>query len=168
MKYAKARELIKTGDALLYRDHPGGGLRAIEERWIVRHGTATPYCHVGMAWVDHGRVWIIDITTRGCAPRLLSTTGPFDWAPAPRQLSDQALDYAFACFGELTYSRWRAVMGALKLLVIGASDKSECAEYFLAIMKTDGMAPTDVATPGAVADGVMQNWRVPITPVEGC
>lgn len=75
----------------------------------------------------------MDITTKGCAPRLLSTCGDFDWAPAPAVLSDKALRYAQACFGEWTYSRLQAVLGKLKRLVIGQDSRGQCAEYCLAI-----------------------------------
>ena len=40
MRYEDARGRIKTGDMLLWRDHAGGSLRGIVERWIVRHATA--------------------------------------------------------------------------------------------------------------------------------
>lgn len=165
MKYSEARDRIKTGDMLLWRDHGIGPLRPLIERWIVRHSTASPHCHVGVAWVCFGRVWVMEITTKGCAPRLLSLTGQFDWAPAPRELSESALYFAFSCFGMWVYSRWQAVLGALKRLAIGADSFGQCAEYALAIWAKDGMAPTDTATPGACADGAMQVWGVPLTTV---
>ena len=166
MKYTDARDKIKTGDMLLWRNHGGGPLRGIIERWIVAHGTATPYTHVGVAWAEHGRVWVMEITTKGCAPRLLSELGSFDWAPCPQPLTNAALEWAFGCFGEWEYSRWQAMLGALKRLVIGADNFGQCAEYALSIWARDGMAPTDTATPGACAEGAMRVWDVPITWVE--
>ncbi len=100
MQYAEARSKIKTGDMLLFRNHVGGGLRATLERWFVEHGTASPYTHVGVAWVEYGRVWCMDMTTKGCAPRLLSTCGDFDWAPSPAPLNDAGMAVAFEGFGE--------------------------------------------------------------------
>ena len=165
MKYAAARTLIKTGDMLLWRDHAGGSIRSIVERWIVRHGTADPHTHVGLAWADHGRLWVMEITTKGCAPRLLSGCGPFEWAPAPAELSESALTFAHSCFGEWTYSRWQAILGALKRLVIGSDSVGQCAEYVLSVWRLDGMAPTDTATPGSCAAGAALVWDVPLTPV---
>jgi len=167
VKYAEARSRIKTGDMLLWRDHNGGTVRSMVERWIVRHGTASPYTHVGVAWVDNGRVWVMDITTRGCAPRLLSTCLPFDWAAAPEPLSADALAYAFSCFGQWTYSRWQAVMGAAKRLTIGVDTKGQCAEYTLAIYRANGNQPTAIATPGDCADGAMLVWGIPIFTITG-
>jgi hypothetical protein len=167
MQYADAREQIKTGDMLLYRNHQGGGLRAIIERWFVSHGTASPYCHVGVAWRDGDRrLWIMDLTTKGCAPRLLSKTGAFDWAPAPAPLTDAALGYAHDCFGEWVYSRLQAVEGELDSLSIGADKKGQCAEYALSVWRASGMAPSRRATPAACADGALYTWGSSILHVE--
>lgn len=167
MKYEDARYLIKTGDMLLWRNHAGGPLRGVVERLFVTHGTASAYTHVGVAWVEYGRVWVLEITTKGCAPRLLSSLGAFDWAACPRELSPAALEWAFACFGVWEYSRWQAVLGALKRLAIGADNLGQCAEYALSIWSRDGMAPTNTATPGACADGAMSDagWGAPMTTV---
>lgn len=147
---------------LLWRNHAGGGLRAIVERWFVSHGTASPYTHIGVAWVEYGRVWIMDVTTRGCAPRILSKAGDFDWIPAPEELSTKALEFAFSGFGEFEYSRFQAVLGELGLLKIGADLQSQCAEYALTVWQASGMAPTTKVTPAACADGGMTTWAAPI------
>lgn len=166
MNYQEIRDKIKTGDMILYRNHKGGGTRSVVERWFVTHGTASPYTHVGVAWVDHERVFLMDITTRGCAPRVLSKTGSFDWVPAPKELSETALCFAFNCFGEWEYSRWQAVMGELGLLNIGKDLQGQCAEYALSIWKIDGMAPSNLATPADCADGALSVWGSSITRVE--
>lgn len=165
MKYAEARSKIKTGDMLLWTDHKGGGWRSIVERWIVRHGTASSYTHVGVAWVDNGRCWVMEITTKGCAPRLLSSVLPFDWAPAPQKLSDKALTYAFSCFGIWTYNRWQAVLGQLQRLALGQDKEGQCAEFSICVWQVDDMAPTLVATPGACAIGALAVWDSSITKV---
>lgn len=163
MDYPTARAQLKTGDMVLYRNHQGGGLRAIIERWFVTHGTASPHCHVGVAWADGDRrLWVMDITTKGCAPRLLSKTGSFDWSPAPRELSPEALAYAHDCFGEWVYSRTQAVEGELDLLDVGADKKGQCAEFAISVWRMSGMAPTLHATPAACATGAMDVWQAPI------
>lgn len=167
MKYAEARNRITTGDMLLWRDHKDGALRSIIERWIVRHGTASPYTHIGVAWADNGRVWVMDITTKGCAPRLLSECLPFDWSPAPEPLSESALNYAFSCFGVWTYSRWQAIAGAVKRLVIGVDTEGQCAEYALSVWRENGNQPSTIATPGDCADGAMEIWGSPLFNVIG-
>jgi hypothetical protein len=166
MKYEELRTKIKTGDMLLWRASKEGSLRNIIERWFVTHGTASPYSHVGTAWVEHGRVWVMEITTHGCAPRLLSSCGDFDWSPCPKELSDQALTYAFDCFGVMTYSRTQAVLGALKRLVIGNDLKGQCSEYCISIWMIDDQEPTEIATPAACAEGAMRVWNSPVYSVE--
>lgn len=166
ISYNEIRNKIKTGDMLLWRNHKQGGLRAIIERWFVEHGTASPYTHVGYAWADHNRVWVIEITTKGCAPRLLSQVGDFDWAPAPKEGSEKALNFAFSCFGVWKYSRWQAIKGQLKNLVIGADLAGQCAELAIAIWRVDGMAPTEYATPADCAYGAMVKWGSPVTYVD--
>lgn len=162
MQYEEVRSKIKTGDMLLWRATKEGTLRNVIERWFVTHGTASPYSHVGVAWVGGGRVWVMEITTHGCAPRLLSSCGDFDWAPCPKELSEQSLLYAFDCFGVWTYSRVQAVLGALKRLTVGVDIKGQCSEYALAIWSKDQMQPTNIATPAACAEGAMKNWNSPI------
>jgi len=167
MDYQEFRGKVKNGDMLLFRNHAGGGPRAVIERWLVVHGTGDPYCHIGMAWVDGDRrVWLMDMTTKGCAPRLLSKVGMFDWAPAPRQLSDVALGAAHDCFGEWTYSRWQAVLGELGMLPIGKDLLGQCAEFALTVWGVDNMAPSAIATPAACADGALRVWKTSITEIE--
>ena len=165
MRYSEARDRIKTGDMLLWVDHHGGDTRGVIERWIVRHGTASPYTHVGIAWVICGRLMVMELTLRGCAPRLLSLAGSFDWAPAPRELSENGLSFALSCFGVWIYSRWQAILGALKALAIGVDQEGQCAEFALAVWGKDGMAPGDTATPGACAEGALEIWKSTITRV---
>jgi hypothetical protein len=136
------------------------------ERWFVSHGTASPYTHVGVAWVEYGRVWVMEITTKGCAPRLLSTCGEFDWSPCPKPVSETALTFAFNCFGSWTYSRWQAIAGALRRLTIGDDNLGQCAEYALSIWVIDGQRPTETATPAECAYGAMRVWQSSIFTVE--
>lgn len=166
MEYSELRTKIKTGDMLLWRASKEGSIKTVIERLFVVHGTASPYSHVGIAWVGMGRVWVMEITTHGCAPRLLSSCGDFDWAPAPKELSEQALVYAFDCFGVWTYSKFQAVLGALKRLVVADDLKGQCAEYFIAVHSIDSTQPTSIATPAACAEGAMKNWGSPIWSVK--
>lgn len=157
--YKDYRDAIKTGDMLLFRNNPSGGIRARIERWLVTVFTQSIYTHVGLAWVDGDRrVWVMDMTTKGCAPRLLSKVGDFDLIPCPRPLSSYALRYAHDCFGEWQYSRLQAVLGFCKALAIGKDAYGQCAEYVIAVLRMDGMAPTNIATPAACAQGAQAKW----------
>lgn len=166
MNYEDVRSKIKTGDMLLFRYHASQNLRTTIERWIVSHQTASPYTHVGIAWSEHGRNWCMDMTTKGCAPRLLSLCGDFDVAGSPMPLNEEALGFAFGKFGELQYSRWRAIGGALGLIDVKSERESMCAEYALAIYRKAGMAPCDIATPAMLASGAAITWGAPILSIK--
>lgn len=164
--YAKIRDSLKSGDMVLCRDSGLGSLRTRVERLIVKHGTASPYTHTGVVWKDLGRVWVMEMTTHGCAPHLLSTYGDFVLAYAPEELTEEALNYAHSQFGELTYSKWQAILGQLKHLTIGQDKKAQCAEYAISIWQKSGMPPTDIATPGACSEGAMLVWNSPLVSVK--
>lgn len=158
MRYADVRERIKTGDLLLWSSDASGSTRHDIETEIVKLATRSQWTHAGVAWSEHGRVMVMDLTTRGCAPRPLSGDLPFWWIPAPRELGRAGLDYAFSRFGEMVYSRWQAITAVLRRLVVGDDLQGQCAEYVLEVYRADGMAPTDVATPAALMVGAMNNW----------
>lgn len=166
VNYTDARPLIKSGDMLLWRDHPGGSVRSIIERWFVRHACASPYTHIGVALVQNGRVSVMDITTKGCAPRPLSGNPDFDWIAGPRVLTQEDIDFAATFWGEMVYDRWQAILGQLKALVIGADMRGQCAEYALMIWRHAGFAPTNTATPAACADGGLMTWKRTMCHVE--
>jgi hypothetical protein len=159
MRYDQVREQIKSGDMLLWSAQGGWGSRHDIETKLVKMGTESQWTHVGVAWVERGRVFVMDLTTRGCAPRPLSGDLPCYWIPAPRELSEQALQYAFSRFGEMTYSRWQAFKAAFGKLAIGRDLVGECAEYAIEIWRMDGLHPTVVATPGGCMEGALANWE---------
>lgn len=156
--YSQVRDKIKTGDMLLWSAKGGWGNRHDIETSIVKISTESQWTHVGVAWVDHGRVFVMDLTTRGCAPRPLSKDAPFWWIPAPRELSEEALQYAFSRFGEMTYSKWQAVLGQLRKLTIGDDMLGQCSEFAIEVWRVDRMAPTNIATPAACMLGAMTMW----------
>ena len=164
--YTDIRTQIKTGDLLLWRNHKGGAPLRIIERWLVRLGTFSPYIHVGLAWREGGRVWVMEMTTRGCSPRLLSLTGDFAWAPAPQPLSREALWYAQSLFGEWTYSRWQAVMGGIGRITIGNDAAGQCAEYALTVLQRCGKIKfadqPAVVTPQGLLDAALMQWYSPL------
>ena len=162
--YAYIRPQMKTGDLLFWRNHKGGPTIGYLERFIVQAGTMSPYIHVGMCWVEGGRVWVMEITTRGCAPRLLSMTGDFAWIAAPQALSKEALWRAQSFFGEWTYSRWQAFTGWLGRLSIGKDLQGQCAEYVLTVLNDcEHLKFTNpTATPQGVADAALMQWQTPL------
>lgn len=159
MRYLDIRDQIKTGDMLLWSAKVENFNRHDIETELVKIGTGSQWTHVGVAWEDHGRVFVMDLTRRGCAPRPLSNDCPFWWIPAPAPLSETALQHAFSRFGEMTYvTNWQAFVGWLKQITKRDDQKGQCSNYALEIWGIDNMAPTTEATPAACMLGAMQNW----------
>lgn len=139
IRYDEIRSKIKTGDMLLWSPENRQG-------HFVRPTALLRYDRVGVAWVEHGRVFVL--SGDGDGPRLLSGDLPCFWLPAPRRASDRALKYAF--------SRMAAPRGsALRRLFSG---KDDGADFALRFWRIDGIAPADEATPQACAVGAMKQW----------
>lgn len=158
MTYDEFRRSVKTGDMLLWQSKPTGNLRHDTEIEAVQVSTESPWTHVGIAWVEYGRAWAMDLTVTGCAPRLLSNDPPQAWINAPRRLSRAGLLYAFSRFGKMRYSRWQAILGYLRRLAIGNDMLGQCAEYVIEVYREGGMAPSEIATPAACVEGALLRW----------
>ena len=98
--YDEFRRSVKTGDMLLWQSKPTGNLRHDTEIEAVQVSTESPWTHVGIAWVEYGRAWAMDLTVTGCAPRLLAKSAKLQaWINAPRAgFSRAGLLYAFSRF----------------------------------------------------------------------
>lgn len=140
MKYAQVRNQIKTGDLLAFSTTK---LRDIWDllAWVVRLFGATEYSHVGFAWVEHGRVWVVEATRHGVYPMLLSKKGgEFYWIKSDR-LYKEHLDRAFSKVG-LRYGWWDAIKAGFRSLVIGDNAVWQCAEFYLWVKGITGVNPT--------------------------
>ena len=138
--YAELRGAIRSGDLLFFRADSHGTIRQKIERWLVMKFTSSPFTHCGMVLIMGNRRWCVDMTTKGLAPRLLSTVGDFDIVPLPRNLQIKPSTASWICskFGTLNYSRWRAILGGLGLLPDGESESSMCAEFVADVLEYDG------------------------------
>lgn len=129
MKYADARPLIKTGDCLIFSNRSWNGFW----NWLaqlVRLADRTEYSHVGMAWCEDGRVWVIEATRFGLYPQLLSRRNEdFYWIRAADSLEGAKLDAILERVGD-RYGWMDAVRGWLGRLVAGQNDSWQCAEFY--------------------------------------
>lgn len=140
MKYAQARNQIRTGDLLAFSTTK---IRDVWDllAWVVRLFGATEYSHVGFAWVEHGRVWVVEATRHGVYPMLLSEKGGrFYWIKADR-LDQAQLDRAFSKVGK-RYGWWDAIKAGLRSLVIGSNETWQCAEFYLWVKGITDVNPT--------------------------
>lgn len=164
MKYDDARGEIRTGDLLAW-SHGGWGSWHDIQVSLVRMFTQSEFSHVGLALVGAGRVFILEAVGSGVRLFPLSRELPFYWIRRPRPLGPEAVDFAFDRLGD-GYSRLQAIRAFFGTLALGEDDQWECAEYVLSILKADGEALTNVATPTGVVRAALQKWG-PLNYVEG-
>lgn len=156
MKYEDARAQIKSGDLLAW-SHGGWGNWHDIQISLVRMFTRSEFSHVGIALVGAGRVFILEAVSGGVRLFPLSRELPFYWIARPRELSGEAIDFAFDRLGD-GYSKLQAILAFLDMLSHGEDDLWECAEYVLEILEADGEVLTNVATPTGVVKAAMQRW----------
>lgn len=164
MKYEEARPLIKTGDLLAWSSGSWKTWSGIQIN-IVRLFTRSEYSHVGMAYVAHDRVFIMEAVGAGVRLFPLSKEIPFYWIQKPHKLSRVATNFAFEHMGE-KYSKWQAILGGLKKLTLGEDNQWQCAEYVKSILKMDSKdyLISDI-TPASLVKAAASTWG-PITYVE--
>lgn len=151
MNYADARVHINTGDLLAWSHYDWDSWYDLQVQ-AVRIGTASEYCHVGLAWVFAGRVWVIESVAPVVRVVPLSNLleQGFYWLPIPPNMSGSELEFAFSKVGKGRYSKVQAVAAQLNLLDVGADDLWECAEFVIAARRLSGVDLGPKATPSAV------------------
>ena len=157
MKYAEAREQIKSGD-LLFWTH-----RRLQSWYdfkvmCVRVGTMSKYCHVGTAWVFGGRVFVIEAVTPH--PRIvpLSNFLPCDWSPQNAPWKPETEEFALSVIGkeDQVYSQLDAIKAALGQIDPAAMNgRWICSKLAWVLQHMDGLDAGGLVTPSAMADHVM-------------
>lgn len=164
MKYEDARGEIKTGDLLAW-SHGGWGSWHDIQVGLVRTVTQSEFSHVGLALIGAGRVFILEAVGAGVRLFPLSRELPFYWVRRPREISGEAVDFAFDRLGD-GYSKLQAIKAFFGSLRLGEDDTWQCAEYVLSVLEADGEVLTNVATPTGVVRAAARAWG-PIHYVEG-
>ena len=148
VRYAEAREQLKSGDLLAWS----------HERWwsfydfkiqLVRMFTRSVYCHVGICWCVGGRVFVLEAVSAGVRIFPLSRELPFYWIPLHAHWESEVEAWALRQVGE-PYSQWQAVLAGLGLLKPGEDSIWQCAEYTLEVLRRGGVDLGMTATPNAV------------------
>ena len=153
MLYAEARGQIKTGDCLVFSNKSWGGFW----NWLaqlVRVADRSEYSHIGLAWVDCNRVWVIEATRHGLYPMLLSRKNEdFYWISAKDSIEPAKMDAILDRVGD-RYGWLDAIKGWFGRLTAGTNDTWQCAEFFAWARSL----PVDVnlLTPSRIVDYVMR------------
>jgi len=149
VKYeTEAREHIRSGDILAWGHDRWGSFYDLKIQ-LVRMFTRSEYCHVGVAWVIAGRVFVLEAVSAGVRIFPLSRLLPFYWVPLRAAWEDEVEAWALRQVGE-PYSQWQAVLAGLGLLKPGADSIWQCAEYAAEVARRAGVNLGVDVTPTAV------------------
>lgn len=148
MRYDEERPKIRSGDLLGWSHERWGSWYDFKVQ-MVRVFTRSEFCHVGIAHVSEGRVWVLEAVKPLVRHFPLSKLRPFRWLPMGLRWDAASAEYAFERVGD-PYSERQAAFAFLGRLKIGADRVQECAEYVIDVYRQEGVdlgpraVPTDV------------------------
>ncbi len=160
MNYVDARHLIRSGDLLAWSS-------AVSYRnWhdfqvsMIRLAGATEYTHVGLAWAEHERVFVLEAVGSGVRLMPLSREVPFFWIPRPKPLSEGALQWAFGKIGNRYESKWKMVLNKIWSQRLDENDDWYCSEFVLGVLRADGELLTSESDPKDVVRAASEKWSL--------
>lgn len=159
MLYADARDKIKSGDILAW-SHRGWRSWYDIQIQAVRIFTRSEYCHVGMAWVTSGRVFVLEAVSPLVRNFPLSKLTPFFWLPQDKW-SPEIEKTALSIVGK-KYSKLDAILAYFGDLKPGERDTWECAEYVAYVLDIH----PEKYTPSSLIEEVQKNDNAVIYYVE--
>ena len=155
MLYSEARSKIKSGDLLAWT-HRGWGSWYDIQIQLVRFFTQSEYSHVGIAFVDGERVFVLESVSAGIRAKLLSEEIPFYWMPTKQKWTAAVKAKAFAELGE-SYSKWEGILSLFRKIKPGANHDWECAEYAMYILQALGVQIDCRCVPSDVVEWVQDH-----------
>ena len=151
-KYSKIRDNIKSGDLLAWSHRGWGSLYDLQIQ-AVRFATQSEYCHVGLAWIISGRVFVIEAVTPKVRIYPLSKLLPFYMIQIDNNWSPESEEFALAQVG-CDYSKWKAIKS-----FFGKPDFDslwQCAALVAEVSKLNGVNLGDRYTPNAVVQVALE------------
>lgn len=158
MDYQNIRSKIKTGDLVFFSNRGWKTWSDIESQ-IVRFFTRSNFSHVGMAYVQSGRVLILEAVGTGVRLHPLSDRLPGHLAVNPKQLDKHAEYWAFAQIGKPYESKLRMVWDYIfNKNVSSEKERFQCGEYVNQILKENGQQVAKDDSPSALFDLAAFHW----------
>lgn len=159
MNYEQIRPKIRTGDALFFSGGNWSSWYGIQIM-LVRMFKPSKWSHIGTAYVDHNRVFILEAVGIGVRQYPLSKEIPFGWVrrPANLKISDKALDWAFDKIGTRYPPKWKMALNKAFGFHIGLDNCMDCSDYFTGILAEDGVQFNCACDPTTLCDAVMASW----------
>lgn len=153
MKYAEAREKIKSGDLLAFSHGDWKSWDGIKVN-LVRLFTLSTYSHVAIAWVVGGRVFALEAVRPKLRIFPLSKLGDFYFVNLDAKWSHSTEEYALSKIG-VDYSQLAAIRAFFAPLE--NENVQECAAYVLEVMEKDGIFLGYMARPDFVVQAALNN-----------
>jgi len=157
MNYAQARLMIKTGDLLAFTHTARGSLKDLQLH-LVRMFTKSEFCHVGIAYVVHDRVFVLEAVSTGVRMFPLSMALPFYLVSNPIPLKDSAIEWAFAQIGNAYESKWQMVLAYIFKTNLKNNKRFQCAEYVNGILNANDQHQATSDIPAIVVEMAMRQW----------
>jgi hypothetical protein len=156
MKYAEARDQIKSGDLLAWSHRSLRSWRDLKI-WFVRLFTRSEYSHVGTAWCVGNRVFVIEAVQPVVRIFPLSKLLGFYWISLQAAWSESAESLALEFVGD-AYSQLQAMQAPF-----GKPPEDrlwECAELAATVSRADGIELGSIYTPSAVVQAALERGGV--------
>lgn len=155
MKYDLARLTIKSGDVLAWTHKKWNSLYDLQVQ-AVRLFTQSEYCHVGVAWVVSGRVFVIEAVTPKVRIYPLSKLLPFYLIRTKPYWNDIVEERALSRVGD-SYSKKQAILAFLNKIKNSEDSLWECAEQTIDILSAGMILPLQTqATPSNVVQKLLE------------
>lgn len=146
MRYAEARNQIKSGDLLAWRGRGPVG-------WIVRHWTGSAWSHVGVAWRFRGRLFVLEAREGiGVGLRAVSNALPFDHIGSDADWNDEVERFALDHLGK-AYSYPDFVRAGLGLAP--GHEGEICSEYAAKVLRRAGVLASGY-TPAQIVNSCLE------------
>lgn len=129
--YKNIRPAIKSGDILAWTHRKWTSWYDIKVM-MVRLFQLSEYCHVGLALVEDGRVWVLEAVTPYVRKVPLSDELPC-YVITGNGLTEEQKLKAISLVGKAEYSQWEAIKAFFGKNTLN-DDRIECAEYVCQIL----------------------------------
>lgn len=149
--YQDIRPTIKSGDILAWSHRSWSSWYDLQIQ-AVRFVTQSEYCHVGVAWVISGRVFVIEAVTPKVRIYPLSKLLPFYLIPIVTPWTPDSEEFALAQVGG-EYSKLQAIQS-----FFGKPDFDElwqCAELTAKISEKNGIYLGEKYTPSSIVENAL-------------
>ena len=148
MKYSVHESEIKTGDILGWTHREWKSWYDFQIQ-IVRMFTKSEFSHVGIAYWEDNKLYVIEAIGSGVRKSLLSENIPFYWIKA-EPLSEKAISFAKEQIGRRYESKIKMVINYFWDLDLENNKRWQCSELVNAIYRVNKTPLTFIDEPSKI------------------